>query len=180
MQTRRHASVQTSGATEDGAALHVAADFSPLAATYFPHHRMCYMKHGSNYFFYVAIIHDFQFLWQLTRMTPVPSKEAITRPWPTTQVIYYVIGRKSGSKREVVTNTFSCLVRSSWEPLKKKEGGKLTGIKVKLTFVTHLGKWTTETKAIFQDWRTTSDEVNVAEQTVTAIFITKQWLYSPI
>jgi hypothetical protein len=179
VQTRRHASVQTSRLPEDGAALHVAADFSPLSATYFPHHRMCYMKHGSNYFFYGAIMHDFQFLWQLTRVTPVPSKEAITRPWPTTQVIYYVIGRKSGSKREVVTNTFNCLVRSSWEPL-KKEGGKLTGIKVTLTFVTHPGKWRAETKAIFQDWHTTSVEVNVVEQIVTAIFNTKQWLYSPV
>ena len=79
----------------------------------------------------------------------------------------------------MVTNTFSCFVSSSWEIL-QKEGGKLTGIKVKLTFVTHPGKWKAETKAIFQDWHTTSDEVNVAEQIVTAIFITKQWLYSPV
>jgi len=42
------------------------------------------------------------------------------------------------------------LVRSSWEP-SKKESGKLTGIKVKLTFVTHPGKWRAETEVISQD-----------------------------
>jgi hypothetical protein len=67
-------------------------------------------------------------------MTPVPNKEAITRPGAPTQVIYYVTGRISGSKREVVSKPFSCLVRNSWKLL-KSEVGKLSGMKVNRIFV---------------------------------------------